>query len=59
MVDGYEPHDHIMTGVQLLSAAVLTTGMREGVPGVVVTGGDRVGTGGGYTGTQPQPSQDP
>ena len=47
MFDGYEPHDLFLSDLQLLSAAVLTTGMGGGVPGVW----GLVGSGGCYTGT--------
>ena len=48
--DGLEPHDHILTGGQLLAAVsavpVLTVGAGRGVPGVVQDGC----LGGYYTG---------
>ena len=55
MVDGYEPHDHILAGPQTHGTLSTPDGRGEGVPGVW----DREGGWEGYTGYLARPSQDP
>ena len=56
MVDGYEPHDHILPVCGRCAYMSGSTGVGRGVPGV---GRTRVGPGGLYRYPGPVPSQDP
>ena len=56
---GFEPHDLFLSDLQLLSAAVLTTGMVRVGEGCTRGSAGLGGLEGCYTGTQTQPSQGP